>query len=127
MAHGYLGAQILRPYNDRKWKYGGPKENRFRFGYEIYERITKAVNDPAFILGSKVTLYEGIPGGQGTAGLDLPMMDISELLEFIKGIEERGARFTDSRPAGRPAIRCSTSRPSAPRTKPTSTSTSPTR
>jgi len=58
--HGYLGAQILRPYNDRKWKYGGPKENRFRFGYEIYERVMKAVNDPAFILGSKVTLYEAI-------------------------------------------------------------------
>ncbi len=91
--HGYLGAQILRPYNDRKWKYGGPKENRFRFGYEIYERVMKAVNDPAFILGSKVTLYEGIPGGQGTAGPDSPMMDISETLEFIKGIEERGAKF----------------------------------
>lgn len=91
--HGYLGAQILRPYNNRNWKYGGPKENRFRFGYEIYERVMKAVNDPGFILGSKVTIYEGIPGGQGTAGPDTPVMDISESLEFIKGIEARGAKF----------------------------------
>jgi 2,4-dienoyl-CoA reductase-like NADH-dependent reductase (Old Yellow Enzyme family) len=91
--HGYLGAQILRPYNDRKWKYGGSKENRFRFGYEIYERIVRAVNDPTFILGSKITLYEGIPGGQGTAGPETPMMDLSEPLEFIKGIEARGASF----------------------------------
>jgi 2,4-dienoyl-CoA reductase-like NADH-dependent reductase (Old Yellow Enzyme family) len=91
--HGYLGGQILRPYNNRKWKYGGPKENRFRFGFEIYERVMKAVNDPNFLLGSKVSVYEGIPGGQGTAGPDTPVMDISESLEFIKGIEERGARF----------------------------------
>ena len=91
--HGYLGAQILRPYNNRKWKFGGPKENRFRFGFEIYERVMKAVNDPNFILGSKVTVYEGIPGGQGTAGPDSPVMDISESLEFIKGIEARGAKF----------------------------------
>ncbi|MGP8247354.1 MAG: 2,4-dienoyl-CoA reductase [Bryobacteraceae bacterium] len=101
--HGYLGSQILRPYNDRKWKYGGPKENRFRFGYEIYERVMKEVNDANFILGSKVTIYEGTPGGQGTAGPDTPLMDISEPLEFIKGIEARGAKFiiqTAGGPAG---------------------------
>jgi 2,4-dienoyl-CoA reductase-like NADH-dependent reductase (Old Yellow Enzyme family) len=23
LCHGYLGSQILCPYNDRKWKYGG--------------------------------------------------------------------------------------------------------
>jgi len=23
LCHGYLGSSILRPYNDRKWKYGG--------------------------------------------------------------------------------------------------------
>lgn len=27
LCHGYLGSQILRPYNDRKWKYGGPWKN----------------------------------------------------------------------------------------------------
>jgi len=91
--HGYLGGQILRPYNNRKWKFGGPKENRFRFGFEIYERVLKAVNDPNFILGSKITVYEGIPGGQGTAGPDTPVMDLSESLEFIRGIEARGAKF----------------------------------
>ena len=43
--HGYLDSQLLRPYNDRKWKYGGPWENRTRFTYAIYERIAKELND----------------------------------------------------------------------------------
>jgi len=101
--HGYLGGQILRPYNDRKWKYGGPKENRFRFGYEVYERVSKAINDPNFILGSKVTMYEGVPGGQGCAGPRSAVLDLSEPLEFVRGIEERGAHFiieTAGGPAG---------------------------
>ena len=29
--HGYLGSQLLRPFNDRCWKYGGSFENRARF------------------------------------------------------------------------------------------------
>lgn len=37
--HGYLGSQLLRPYNDRKWKYGGSSENRTRFLKEIIEGV----------------------------------------------------------------------------------------
>jgi hypothetical protein len=39
--HGYLGSQILRPYNTRKWKYGGAWENRRQFAFDLYERIRK--------------------------------------------------------------------------------------
>lgn len=47
--HGYLDSQILRPYNDRKWKYGGPWENRTRFtllfwaNKNIRDRVTDMV------------------------------------------------------------------------------------
>jgi 2,4-dienoyl-CoA reductase-like NADH-dependent reductase (Old Yellow Enzyme family) len=91
--HGYLDSQILRPYNDRKWKYGGSWANRTRFTYTIYERLAKEINDPKFIVGSKVSIWEGFPGGQGTAGPDSPILDISESLDLVKGMEARGGKF----------------------------------
>jgi 2,4-dienoyl-CoA reductase-like NADH-dependent reductase (Old Yellow Enzyme family) len=91
--HGYLANQILRPYNDRRWKYGGSWQNRSRFAYELYERIEKAVKDRNFIIGSKVSLWEGFPGGFGTAGPTSPVMDMTEPVSLIKGLEERGASY----------------------------------
>jgi 2,4-dienoyl-CoA reductase-like NADH-dependent reductase (Old Yellow Enzyme family) len=108
--HGYLGSQLVRPYNDRKWKYGGSFENRTRFTYEVYERIQKEINDPNFIVGSKVSIWEGFPGGQGSAGPDSPVMDISESLELVKGMEERGAKFIIVS-AGSPSITLALSQP----------------
>ena len=91
--HGYLGNQILRPYNDRKWKYGGSWENRSRFAYDLYERIRKEIGNKKFLIGSKVSLWEGFPGGFGTAGPTSPLMDMTEPLDFLKGLEERGAQY----------------------------------
>lgn len=108
--HGYLDSQILRPFNDRKWKYGGPWENRTRFTYTIYERIVKEVNDPNFLIGSKVSIWEGFPGGQGTAGPDSPIMDLRESLDLVKGMEARGASFIIVS-AGSPSITLALSQP----------------
>lgn len=91
--HGYLGSQILRPYNDRKWKYGGSWENRSRFAYDLMERIQRATNDKNFILGSKLSLWEGFPGGCGSAGPESPLMDLTESLDLVKGLEQRGACY----------------------------------
>ncbi|MDR1530894.1 MAG: 2,4-dienoyl-CoA reductase [Clostridiales bacterium] len=91
--HGYLGSQILRPFNDRPWKYGGPWENRSRFAYDLMERIQRGVSDKGFILGSKLSLWEGFPGGCGSAGPDSPLMDLTEPLDLVKGLEERGAVY----------------------------------
>lgn len=91
--HGYLGSQFVRPYNDRKWKYGGSFENRTRFTYTVYERIAKEITDPNFLIGSKISFWEGFPGGQGTAGPRSPVLDISEPIALAKGMEERGASF----------------------------------
>ncbi len=91
--HGYLGSQILRPYNKHDWKYGGPWEKRRQYAFDLTERIIKEVNDPNFIVGSKVSIYEGFPGGQGTAGPDTAIMDLTESIDLIKGLEERGAKY----------------------------------
>ena len=108
--HGYLDSQLLRPYNDRKWKYGGPWENRTRFTYAVYEGIAKAISDPKFIVGSKVSIWEGFPGGQGSAGPDSPVMDITESLDLVKGMEARGAKFIIVS-AGSPSITLALSQP----------------
>ena len=92
LCHGYLGTQSLRPFNDRDWKYGGPWENRARFAYDLMERIRAAVGKD-FLIGSKMSMWEGIPGGFGSAGPDSPLMDMTEPLELIRGLEERGASY----------------------------------
>jgi 2,4-dienoyl-CoA reductase-like NADH-dependent reductase (Old Yellow Enzyme family) len=103
LCHGYLGSQILRPYNTRKWKYGGPWENRRQFAFDLYERIKKAVPDKDFLIGSKVSVWEGFPGGFGTAGPDTPVIDLTEPIDLVIGLEERGAQyFVQS--AGSPSI-----------------------
>ncbi len=103
LCHGYLGGQILRPYNDRKWKYGGPWENRSRFAYELYERMQKEVNDKNFLIGSKISAWEGFPGGFGTDGPDSPIIDLTEPIMLLKGLEERGAQYF-IQSAGSPSI-----------------------
>ena len=92
LCHGYLGTQILRPFNDRAWKYGGPWENRARFAYDLLERIRGAVGKD-FLIGSKMSMWEGIPGGTGSAGPDSPLMDMTEPLDLICGLEARGASY----------------------------------
>jgi 2,4-dienoyl-CoA reductase-like NADH-dependent reductase (Old Yellow Enzyme family) len=101
--HGYLGSQILRPYNNRKWKYGGPWENRRQFAFDLYERIRKAVPDKNFLIGSKISVWEGFPGGFGTAGPDTPVIDLTEPINLVKGLEERGAQYF-IQSAGSPSI-----------------------
>lgn len=92
LCHGYLGSQIIRPYNDRDWKYGGSWENRSRWAYDLMERIKKGVSKD-FLIGSKMSMWEGYPGGFGSAGPDSPLMDMTEPIDLIKGLEERGASY----------------------------------
>lgn len=93
ICHGYFISQLIRPYNDRDWKYGGSWENRSRFAFELTERIRDTVKDDRFLIGAKVSMFEGQPGGQGHAGPDSPIIDLTESIALIKGMEERGASF----------------------------------
>ncbi|MEG0252269.1 MAG: 2,4-dienoyl-CoA reductase [Christensenellaceae bacterium] len=91
--HGYLGSQILRPFNKDNWKYGGSWEHRRQYAFDLTERIVREVNDPNFIVGSKVSIYEGFPGGQGSISADSAVMDLTESIDLIKGLEQRGAHY----------------------------------
>ena len=110
LCHGYLGSQILRPYNDRNWKFGGPWEKRRQFAFDLIEKVTAAVNDKNFLIGSKVSFWEGFPGGQGSAGPDTAIIDLTEPIDLIKGLEERGASFI-IQSAGSPSITLALSQP----------------
>jgi 2,4-dienoyl-CoA reductase-like NADH-dependent reductase (Old Yellow Enzyme family) len=110
LCHGYLGSQLLRPYNDRKWKYGGSWGNRTRFAYEFYERVAREVRNPGFIVGSKISAWEGIPGGMGTAAPDSPIIDLSEVLDLVKGLEARGAKYI-VQSAGNPSLTLALTQP----------------
>ncbi|MBC8387124.1 MAG: 2,4-dienoyl-CoA reductase [Actinobacteria bacterium] len=110
LCHGYLCSQLLRPYNDRKWKYGGSWENRKRFALETYEKIANEISDPNFIVGSKISIWEGFPGGFGSAGPDTAIIDYTEPVDLIKGLEERGAKFIMVS-AGSPSITLALSQP----------------
>jgi 2,4-dienoyl-CoA reductase-like NADH-dependent reductase (Old Yellow Enzyme family) len=101
--HGYLGSQILRPYNTRKWRYGGPWENRRQFAFDLYERIRKVIPDQNFLIGSKISVWEGFPGGFGTTGPDSPIIDLTEPIDLVRGLEERGAQYF-IQSAGSPSI-----------------------
>jgi 2,4-dienoyl-CoA reductase-like NADH-dependent reductase (Old Yellow Enzyme family) len=70
----------------------------------------KEVNDPKFIVGSKVSIWEAFPGGQGTAGPTSPIMDLTESLDLVKGMQERGAKFIIVS-AGSPSITLAKSQP----------------
>lgn len=93
LCHGYLGSQLLRPYNDRNWKYGGSWENRSRFAFETCEKIRSRIPDHHFLLGARVSMYEEMPGGQGHAGADSPYIDLRESIALIQGLEQRGCDF----------------------------------
>ena len=72
--------------------------------------MVKDINDPNFIYGSKVSIWEGFPGGQGSAGPDSPVMDLSESMALIKGMEDRGANYI-MQSAGSPSITLALSQP----------------
>ncbi|MBT3319399.1 MAG: 2,4-dienoyl-CoA reductase [Clostridia bacterium] len=103
LCHGYFGSQILRPYNDRKWKYGGAWENRSRFAFDLFERIQREVNDKNFLIGCKISAWEGFPGGFGTESPDSPIIDLTEPISLLQGLEQRGAQYF-IQSAGSPSI-----------------------
>ncbi|MBW1697672.1 MAG: 2,4-dienoyl-CoA reductase [Deltaproteobacteria bacterium] len=91
--HGYLCGQLLRPANTKQGRFGGNFENRTRFFRETSEQIKKKIRDERFILGTRVSVYEGIIGGIGTAGADEVAEDLTEPLAFARMIEESGFHF----------------------------------
>jgi 2,4-dienoyl-CoA reductase-like NADH-dependent reductase (Old Yellow Enzyme family) len=101
--HGYLCAELLRPVNTRKDRFGGSFENRTRFFSETMEKIKKAVGSASFLLGSRFSVYEGIPGGFGTSGPAEVIEDLSEPLALVRIMEKAGVDYINVS-AGIPAV-----------------------
>jgi len=101
--HGYLCAEMLRPANTRKDRFGGNFENRSRFFVETLEKIKGAVGSDSLLLGARFSVYEGIPGGFGTSGVDEVIEDLSEPLEFARLMEKMGLHYINVS-AGIPGI-----------------------
>ena len=78
-AHGWIIAQFLSPYNNRRTdRWGGSLENRARFAMEIIDRIRRKCGRD-FLIEYRISGEELIEGG----------MEIEEVIEFVKMIEDR--------------------------------------
>ena len=62
------------------------------------------------MIGSKVSVWEGFPGGCGSAGPDSAVMDLTESIDLVKGLEARGACYI-LQSAGSPSITLALSQP----------------
>jgi 2,4-dienoyl-CoA reductase-like NADH-dependent reductase (Old Yellow Enzyme family) len=93
ICHGYFGCEMMRPANVRPDRWGGSFENRTRFLTEGIGEIRSRLTNPDFILGARVSLYEGIRGGCGTAGADELTEDLEEMLRLPGLLKELGMHY----------------------------------
>jgi 2,4-dienoyl-CoA reductase-like NADH-dependent reductase (Old Yellow Enzyme family) len=110
MCHGYLGAEMLRPSNIRGDRWGGSFENRSRFLREGVEAIRQKRRSENFILGSRLSMYEGIRGGCGTGGPEELIEDLAEMLDVVRLMDDLGMDYVNVS-AGIPALTGAITRP----------------
>ncbi len=97
-AHGFLCNEMIQSANRRPGIYGGSFGNRMRFFTEIIEGAKSALADATtadrgFIIGIRLSAYEGLPGGFGSDGPHGVIEDISEPRRFVQLAEELGCGF----------------------------------
>lgn len=112
MCHGYLGCEMLRPANQRTDKWGGSFENRTRFLVESIPQIKERLRNKDFILGSRISYWEGIKGGCGTASSDDAVEDLSEMDRVISLMADLGMDYVNVS-AGIPGVTSEITRPTA--------------
>jgi 2,4-dienoyl-CoA reductase-like NADH-dependent reductase (Old Yellow Enzyme family)/thioredoxin reductase len=84
-AHGYLLAQFLSPYtNKRTDDYGGTFEKRMRFPLEVVKAVRKAVGED-FPIAYRLSADEYIDGG----------LTLEETVPFAQRLEEEGVNLID--------------------------------
>ena len=72
--------------------YGGSFDNRTRFFREIFSAV-KEKSRSDFLIGTRISPYEGIPGGCGTAGAEDVIEDLTEMKQFASLLEQMGVDF----------------------------------
>ncbi len=95
LCHGYLGGEILRPANVRTDGWGGSFENRTRFLREGVEASKSRMQPNGFLLGSRISMYEGIRGGCGTGGADELIEDLTEMEKVLRLMEGLGMHYVN--------------------------------
>jgi 2,4-dienoyl-CoA reductase-like NADH-dependent reductase (Old Yellow Enzyme family) len=113
MCHGYLGGEMLRPSNTRGDGWGGSLENRVRFLREVVKGAKAGFKTKDFIIGSRLSLYEGIRGGCGTAGPGEIVEDLSQMIDVIRTMDDLGMDYVNVS-AGIPALTGTITRPTEP-------------
>ena len=106
--HGYLGGELLRSGNLREDAYGGSAANRARMIAETVREVKGRF--PDFVVGTRVSLFEGVRGGCGTAEPFDVIEDLSDILSVLSHITGAGADFINVS-AGIPAIHPQLTRP----------------
>jgi 2,4-dienoyl-CoA reductase-like NADH-dependent reductase (Old Yellow Enzyme family) len=82
-AHGYLVNQFLSPVvNTRQDNYGGSRENRMRFGLEIFDRC-RSVFPPERPIGVRISVTDWVEGGWG----------IDDSIAFAIELKARGCDY----------------------------------
>ncbi len=89
--HGYLGGELLRPLNRRKDKYGGAARNRAFLASSIIKQAAEEF--PDLIVGSRISAYEGIRGGCGTAGPAEILEDLEDMQKVTSFLVKAGADY----------------------------------
>jgi|GEM_PF-99079 len=110
LCHGYFGAEMLRPGNTRPDQWGGSFENRTRFIREVVEATRAGQRRGDFLLGSRLSFYEAIRGGCGTAGPEEIIEDLSEMLHVVSLLKEIGVVYVNVS-AGIPSLTAEITRP----------------
>jgi 2,4-dienoyl-CoA reductase-like NADH-dependent reductase (Old Yellow Enzyme family) len=89
--HGYLLHDFFSCF-DREGKYGGSFENRTRPILDIIDRVREAVNDPEFIIASRINIYDAMPvsKGWGTDLNDFSKVDLTEPVRLVEAMVARG-------------------------------------
>lgn len=109
MCHGYFGSEMLRPANTRSDRFGGSFENRTRFLAESIREIRSRLGAD-FILGSRISAYEGIRGGCGTAAGDEIIEDLQEIDQLMDLMAREGMDYVNIS-AGIPGVTSEITRP----------------
>ncbi len=89
--HGYLGGEFLRPLNKRSDIYGGSIENRSRFITDLISVAKEQARD--FIVGSRISAFEGIRGGCGTADENEVIEDFTDMFDILDRFVNAGADY----------------------------------
>ncbi len=100
LCHGYLGSQFCRPYQRPEMEVWRPIS---RTGCVSPTRsmsgLTRRSMIPNFLVGSKISVWEGFPGGMGTAGPDTPVLDFEEIQKMARGWRKEVPAISSNLPA----------------------------